>query len=298
MRNSFQIFINNLAYLWPVYAFFLALLFVVLKFFLDWVKAIVEKIKRKKEEKLLELVMVNSDWYKKILELNSQTKFYADVVDNGHSIYYVNINNKAKYDKTLPIDGFFEFLSLHREKVERALEQVHRNRVINEVYNKSFSSYSSTVSPERCNELGIKYDRFLEAERKIVRESRLRIVHTYAVTCYVCYASPQGRNQYSKHMFFDESRIYAGLMELDRKNAFYATEEWRRKSERAKVTPALRYDVMQRDGFKCRLCGRSAQSGIELEVDHIIPVSKGGNSAFDNLQTLCRDCNRGKGVKM
>ncbi|HJB68761.1 MAG TPA: HNH endonuclease [Candidatus Fournierella excrementigallinarum] len=35
-----------------------------------------------------------------------------------------------------------------------------------------------------------------------------------------------------------------------------------------------------------------------LEIDHIIPVSKGGRTEEDNLQTLCWKCNRSKGDKI
>lgn len=58
----------------------------------------------------------------------------------------------------------------------------------------------------------------------------------------------------------------------------------------------LRFKVMQRDNFKCCLCGRSPAMtpGLELHIDHIVPWSKGGETVFDNLQTLCSDCNLGK----
>ena len=68
--------------------------------------------------------------------------------------------------------------------------------------------------------------------------------------------------------------------------------------ERAKMTQSLRYDVMRRDGFRCVLCGSSASDGVKLEVDHIVPVSKGGLTEMGNLRTLCDRCNRGKRDKI
>lgn len=67
--------------------------------------------------------------------------------------------------------------------------------------------------------------------------------------------------------------------------------------EHAKVTRAMRYDVLRRDGFRCVKCGRGREDGVKLHVDHIKPVSRGGKSVMDNLQTLCEDCNCGKGNK-
>jgi hypothetical protein len=58
----------------------------------------------------------------------------------------------------------------------------------------------------------------------------------------------------------------------------------------------LRFKVLKRDNFKCRICGRSPAScsNITLEVDHITPWSKEGETVEDNLQTLCNECNQGK----
>lgn len=59
----------------------------------------------------------------------------------------------------------------------------------------------------------------------------------------------------------------------------------------------IRMQVLKRDNFKCVLCGKSPaiHHGVILHIDHIIPFSKGGRSEIDNLQTLCQDCNLGKG---
>jgi hypothetical protein len=58
----------------------------------------------------------------------------------------------------------------------------------------------------------------------------------------------------------------------------------------------LRFRVMRRDRFCCRHCGRTPAStpGLELQVDHVTAWSKGGETVFDNLQTLCDNCNLGK----
>lgn len=64
------------------------------------------------------------------------------------------------------------------------------------------------------------------------------------------------------------------------------------------VNVSLRYDVLRRDGFRCVLCGASANEGVTLQVDHIIPFSKGGKSTKENLQCLCAPCNYGKGAKI
>ena len=58
----------------------------------------------------------------------------------------------------------------------------------------------------------------------------------------------------------------------------------------------LRFIVMKRDNFKCKICGRTPaiDSTIILHVDHIKPYSKGGETIQENLQTLCSKCNIGK----
>lgn len=55
-----------------------------------------------------------------------------------------------------------------------------------------------------------------------------------------------------------------------------------------------RYSIMERDGFRCQLCGRDAQDQIVLEIDHKTPWDRDGKTSLENLWTLCRECNRGK----
>lgn len=70
--------------------------------------------------------------------------------------------------------------------------------------------------------------------------------------------------------------------------------------QRALMTSKLRQRIKERDGFTCKQCGASVEKepNLLLEIDHIIPVSKGGLTTEDNLQTLCWRCNRRKGAKI
>ncbi|MBQ1568110.1 MAG: HNH endonuclease [Erysipelotrichaceae bacterium] len=67
--------------------------------------------------------------------------------------------------------------------------------------------------------------------------------------------------------------------------------------QRSLMSAGLRYDVMKRDEFRCVLCGREADDGVKLHVDHILLVSKDGKTVMNNLRTLCSDCNLGKSDK-
>jgi 5-methylcytosine-specific restriction endonuclease McrA len=70
---------------------------------------------------------------------------------------------------------------------------------------------------------------------------------------------------------------------------------YQHKTKRS-ISWRLRFIVMRRDCFKCKLCGRNPSKNPELilHVDHIIPWSRGGDTIAENLQTLCSECNIGK----
>jgi len=59
------------------------------------------------------------------------------------------------------------------------------------------------------------------------------------------------------------------------------------------VPDSLRYRVLKEGKQRCALCGITARESV-LDVDHIIPRSKGGKNDVANLQVLCSKCNRSK----
>ena len=72
------------------------------------------------------------------------------------------------------------------------------------------------------------------------------------------------------------------------------------KEQRRLMTGKLRERIKSRDNYTCCSCGNSVydEPNLLLEIDHIIPVSKGGYTREDNLQTLCWKCNRSKSNKL
>ena len=75
---------------------------------------------------------------------------------------------------------------------------------------------------------------------------------------------------------------------------FTETKEGRKRGRRFSNATIIR--VARRDNNTCQICGKILLDR-EIEIDHIIPHSKGGSSEEHNLQVTCLKCNRSKGNK-
>lgn len=64
-------------------------------------------------------------------------------------------------------------------------------------------------------------------------------------------------------------------------------------SKRKAISTRTRFEIFKRDSFTCQYCGRKPPT-VVLWVDHVMPVSKGGDNAVENLLTSCDQCNLGK----
>lgn len=116
-------------------------------------------------------------------------------------------------------------------------------------------------------------------------------MHDYLMSCGACieahYALDSAwamfTNQENKHWFFNEYE-----------NEDEEIEVSITIKVRPQVTARTRFKIMKRDGYRCCLCGRDANDGVKLEIDHRTAVANGGSNDDDNLWTLCFECNRGK----
>lgn len=60
-----------------------------------------------------------------------------------------------------------------------------------------------------------------------------------------------------------------------------------------KIGKKIRFEIFKRDRFTCQYCGQTAPAAV-LQIDHLIPKSKGGSNDISNLITACFECNIGK----
>ena len=69
-----------------------------------------------------------------------------------------------------------------------------------------------------------------------------------------------------------------------------------RRKQKRPIPLRIRYAILMRDRFTCKVCGRSPSTtpGLQVDIDHIHPESKGGSLDHSNLRCLCSDCNVGK----
>lgn len=102
-----------------------------------------------------------------------------------------------------------------------------------------------------------------------------------------------------KKQYFNQDEIFQLIKRLNNRNGVFFNDRdiWDSicRVERGKVSNKMRFSIYKRDGYKCCICGISERYA-RLEIDHIIPIAKGGKSTYNNLQTLCHRCNVEKGV--
>lgn len=110
------------------------------------------------------------------------------------------------------------------------------------------------------------------------------------------YTSPTNRKSYSNSIVLNEERLEDFAEFLNNLIAYRKSAKFQRQL----MTPRLRESILVRDNHTCMSCGISTQkeAHLLLEVDHIMPIAKGGITIETNLQTLCWKCNRTKGVKV
>lgn len=160
----------------------------------------------------------------------------------------------------------------------------------------------------RSNYRQARYAADLEANRKYHRDYNRKILGVKVNTeCHVCGGNiPDGRRSTLKYCSDDCKRqdyvTRAGQWAKDnperaRGRAERGSNRRRAKKASAYHEPWSRVGIADRDGWNCYICGSGIAEG-ELHIDHLIPISKGGEDAPRNLSATHKVCNHRKHAKI
>ncbi len=235
----------------------------------------------------IEFVKANSTAYASLLDLNSIVHF--------HSLPAVipivkECNSKVQFEKLNGRNYLVDLATQEQEMFEQLVSQTKYNRKILEMYQEDLRALTPTAETSSQKIGNMNAARFWEIEKDLCVNGVFHPVVNAKINLTIQYVSAQRRNVYSRTETYSVEQIESILHDVEERRRFKESKQY----QRSIMTPSLRYRVLQRDMFRCVLCGASSADGAKLEVDHIIPISKGGKTEFSNLRTLCQDCNRGK----
>ena len=231
--------------------------------------------------------------------LQQLDKLNNDYVFCGISKYtqYHTYDNENFYNTISCKDYLIYQLQFIRKYVQQQLDKVKYN-------NKEYNDYSKKLSNIKCfdcfDDAIDKYNEQLlvRIEKKVFEQNIKHPELEYYLDVVLYCSKINGKIYRQKACRFYSEEIQTLIKRLKNKTgSFYNDREiWDSicRVERGKVSNKMRFAIYKRDGYRCRICGRTNRFD-DLEIDHIKPIAKGGKSTYDNLQTLCKRCNKEKG---
>ena len=228
--------------------------------------------------------------------LNSTMKFHKVAASFEIRKHY---DNKSSYNR---INPSYLMTADMRENIHFYVDiarKIKENRGQYEEYSQQARDIKENVVTDLNNMRSSILRRLYRwCENRVFDKTLLSPVMDCSFYVLMSYSSPKGKVNLSKERMYHFNDMYACLESVSRSNLDKGTKKLLALVERGQLSDSLRYDILRRDRFRCVICGASADDGARLHVDHIIPVSKGGKSEYDNLRTLCERCNIGKSDKI
>ena len=224
-----------------------------------------------------------------MLELNESYNF-KEIKQNKRSITEREYSRKS-LDRVTGTSIIKYHIENNNEDIRTDIENAIYNTNLLEMYTKDVEKILLCESINNSKYSSNKYKRIEKRVLKKIIYKKEDFLISLKIEVY--YRSNGGNvndSRKGKYLFNDLVTIYN---DWKNGNKFEETK----KQERKIMNDDIRYNVLKRDNYSCQICGATAKDGAKLHVDHIIPVSKGGKTVMNNLQTLCERCNIGKSNK-
>lgn len=243
--------------------------------------------------KYYEFVKNNSISLKRLSEINHKYDFCNSIQTFDQKYTY---DNEANYNNISCEDYLIYQLQFIKYDVKKAIKSVQYNA-------DNFAKYKNELS--KIQKFGqfsqshgnLNYNKLIDIEYQSFNRLQLHPKTNLSINVTLYCSNINGYVYDSKSESFSIEQIETLIKRLENKNRdfFNDKEIWNSicRIERGKVSNKMRFAIYERDGYRCQICGRDENDDI-LEIDHIKPISKGGKSEFNNLQTLCRRCNKNK----
>ena len=232
-----------------------------------------------------EYILAESDPIFELQKLNGGYPFH----DVEPMYFEHRYDNEIFYDSVDEEDFLVEKLTHISSKVKRDIIHASENE---RLYPKYVNAVNSLRNFELYLEVNPLFRGYVKRKEKKIFESLVqKPCLDFYITICLCLTKINGAYVEDKEETFESDEIEKIIEQImDKDGEFYLNQSiWDSicRVERAKVSNKMRFSIYNRDGNRCRKCG----SRRNLEIDHIYPISKGGKTVYDNLQTLCRECN-------
>lgn len=258
--------------------------------------SIVVGIVKSNNSKNTEFLNVNSTALKVINELNIKYHFL-------HVPDYVlekKYDSEVNYNNVYTRDVLIYDLQYNSKKVYGYIVNAKKNK---DLYNQYLKEIGQKVNygeyKDKCNEKQL--EKYILLERKLVKNKIQNVKTSFSIKVIIKQYDMGNNYITGKTNVFYANEIESLIDKVnDRNGTFFNNREIYEaivRVERGKVSNKMRFSIYERDHYRCKKCGKK-QYQTDLEIDHIIPISKGGKTEYNNLQTLCRKCNKEKGNRL
>lgn len=242
--------------------------------------------------KYRDFVLQHSSAIKELNNINGHYKF--NIIKNYDMKH--SYDNEKYYEMISPKDYLIYQLVDNQDDIIDAMNDAYGNKIM---YDKYWEDIKEKCFFNRydTNDLPKNQKRLSKIEKKCFYNLTKNPQKEFSIHVYLELTDlNKNRTFDAKSNDFYSNQIRSLIKRINNKrNTFYLDQEiWNAicRVERGKVSNKMRFAIYERDGHRCRICGSRLD---DLEIDHIIPISKGGKSTMDNLQTLCHRCNVRKG---